>query len=214
MAVSTLYAAEQLVLETLPTLSVVLTHTLWALALVPKAIVNVLLLNVAVVLGVQLLSVVIQYLLLETPLWLSDKVVLILKALYHPLLPLVLEATLKLWLGFVLSTFTTVVLSSEIFPTLSITRKRIVSFLVAVYVIVPVFCDVAKALVVQAPFSYHSKWSIPEPSSSLVKVIGKSLPVQVFSFELLILGLLGAVLSILMSTLFSSEIFPAWSLIR
>ena len=41
--------------------------------------------------------------------------------------------------GTVLSNFTTVVFSADIFPTLSITRNLIVSFLSTVNVIVPVF---------------------------------------------------------------------------
>ena len=55
---------------------------------------------------------------------------------------------------------------------------------------------------------------MPDPSSVLFKVIGKSLPVQVFSLLFVMAGLLGDVLSILISVLFSSEMFPAISITR
>ena len=58
--------------------------------------------------------------------------------------------------GAVLSIFTTVVASSDIFPTLSLVLNLIVVFLSAVYVIVPTPFVVDNALVVHAPFSYHS----------------------------------------------------------
>ena len=51
------------------------------------------------------------------------------------------------------------------FPSLSIVLNLNVSFLVTVYVIVPLFDAVVNDLVVHASFSYHWYSFIPDPSS-------------------------------------------------
>ena len=77
-------------------------------------------------------------------------------------------------LGAVLSSFTHVVISSEIFPALSIALNLSSRFLSAVYVIVHTPFVVVNALVVQAQFSYHSRCFIPEILSIPLNVITTS----------------------------------------
>ena len=91
-------------LLTLPDLSVTFPQILLALELPPIETVKLLLLILAFVFGVHVLPVVMQYFALATPLPISLKLALILNALYQPLLPDVLDATLKLILGVLIST--------------------------------------------------------------------------------------------------------------
>ena len=62
------------------------------------------LLPLLLVVGVQLLDVVVQYLIEATPLWASLPVALILTLLYQPFDPLVDDAKVTLAVGLVLST--------------------------------------------------------------------------------------------------------------
>ena len=78
-------------------------------------------------------------------------------------------------LGADLSSFTHVVISSEIFPALSTALNLISRFLSAVYIIVPTPFVVVIALFVHAQFSYRCHSFIPETVSIPLNVTVTSL---------------------------------------
>ena len=171
---STLYASLHTISLVTPLLSVVWAHTLCAFALLLSVTTPPFAMFVP---GVHVLLVVVQYLTLDTPLTLFVPSTFILSALYHPLLPAVLLATLTLVVVLLPSTLYASLHTTPLrFPFLSSTSLHIFCAFALLVISITVLPSSTLVLgshlssVVTQYFSFDTPLSLSSPFASIFKL--------------------------------------------